>query len=299
MAQVEGLIQIREFAYRYPSHGKGEEAPRALDGITLEITAGEFLGITGTTGSGKSTLCLALNGLVPQATGGVVRGDVIVGGWNTKTVPVPRLATRVGLVFQDPESNLVGLTVEDEVAFGPENLGLPPAVIAARIEWALAMVGMEAERQRASYQLSGGQKQRVAIAAVLAMRPEVLVLDEPSAQLDPVGKDEVATAIEALRRERGGSLTLVLVDQDPELLARLADRVVVLDGGRIVRQGTPHELFGRPDSLAALASLGIFTPQIADVAVRLNAALRTELAFLTPEAALPALAALLSGGADG
>lgn len=293
------FIQVRDFTFRYQPTVEGEAPVTALDGITLEIARGEFLGVTGTSGSGKSTLCLALNGLVPQATGGTVGGEIMIGDWSTKAVPVPQLATRVGLVFQDPESNLVGLSVEDEVAFGPENLGVPPDEIARRVDWALATVGMADARERPSAQLSGGQKQRVAIAAVLAMEPEVLVLDEPTAQLDPVGKDEVTAAIAALRQARGDGLTVVMVEQDAELLVHLADRVVVLDAGRIVLAGTPWEVFGEPANLARLAALGVATPQAAELAARLNASLGTRLAFLTPEQARPALAALLAGGADG
>ena len=285
-AQAETLIEIRDFTYRYPPAEPGGAPVTALDGITLDIAAGECLGVTGTAGSGKSTLCLALNGLVPHATGGTVRGEVRVGGWSTKEVPVPRLATRVGMVFQDPESNLVGLTVEDEVAFGPENLGVPREEIAARVAWALEAVGMAGARRRPAAQLSGGQKQRVAIAAVLAMRPQVLVLDEPTAQLDPTGKEEVAAAIAALRRERGADLTVVLVEQDAELLARLADRVVVLDAGRIVLSGPTREVFTQVDHLAGV---GVFAPQVAEVTARLSAALGTDLAALTPEEAAPAL----------
>ena len=293
---ARSLIQIRDFVYRYAPATEGEAPVTALDGINLEINAGEFLGVTGTTGSGKSTLCLALNGLVPHATGGSIGGDVLIGDWNTKRTTVPRLATRVGLVFQDPESNLVGLSVEDEVAFGPENLGVPPAEIAERIEWALALVGMTDERQRSANQLSGGQKQRVAIAAVLAMRPEVLVLDEPTAQLDPLGKYEVASAIAALRRELGTHMTVVMVEQDAELLAQFADRVVVLDAGRIVDQGSPREVFGR---VAELEALGVAVPQLAEVAHRLNARLGVPLDFLSHDEALQALRPLLRSAVDG
>ena len=284
--EARSLISISDFVYRYAPVAEGEAPVTALDGISLEIAVGEFLGVTGTTGSGKSTLCLALNGLVPHATGGSIGGDVLIGDWNTKRVKVPQLATRVGLVFQDPESNLVGLSVEDEIAFGPENLGVPPAEIAERIDWALALVGMSGERERSANQLSGGQKQRVAIAAVLAMRPEVLVLDEPTAQLDPVGKYEVASAIETLRRELGSRLTVVMVEQDAELLAQFADRVVVLDAGQIVMQGAPNEVFAR---VAELRRLGVAVPQLAEVAVRLNSELGTRFDFLTHDEALRAL----------
>ncbi len=293
--EMNSLITIRNFTYRYPPVIEGEDPVTALENISLDIAAGEFLGVTGTTASGKSTLCLALNGLVPHSTGGVISGDIVVDGWNTKRVKVPLMATRIGLVFQDPESNLVGLSVEDEVAFGPENLGIPASEIAERVAWALGLVGMSAERMRSANQLSGGQKQRVAIAAVLAMRPEVLVLDEPTAQLDPLGKFEVASAIAALRREQERRVTVVMVEQDAEMLAQFADRVAVLDAGRIVDVGTPREVFGRVEALEAR---GVAVPQIAEVADRLNQRLGTRFDFLTTDEAAQALAPLLQNSSD-
>lgn len=292
---VPNLIRIRDFTYRYPPLVEGEAPVTALEGINLDIDSGEFLGVTGTTASGKTTLCLALNGLVPHATGGVISGDVLVDGWNTKQVKVPQMATRVGLVFQDPESNLLGLNVEDEVAFGPENLGIPVAEIAERVDWALDLVGMSAERQRSANQLSGGQKQRVAIAAVLAMRPDVLVLDEPAAQLDPRGKFEVASAVASLRQEQGRSTTVVMVEQDAELLAQFADHVVVLDGGRIVDEGTPREVFGRVEMLEAR---GVAVPQLAELADRLNRRIGSNLDFLEIDDAARMLTPLLQNSND-
>jgi energy-coupling factor transporter ATP-binding protein EcfA2 len=293
--ETASLITIRNFTYRYPPVTEGEPPVTALEGINLDVPAGEFLGITGTTASGKSTLCLALNGLVPHATGGIISGDVVVDGWNTKQVKVPRMATRIGLVFQDPESNLVGLSVEDEVAFGPENLGLPAAEIADRVDWALRVVGMSAERQRSANQLSGGQKQRVAIAAVLSMQPEVLVLDEPTAQLDPRGKVEVSSAIEALRRERGGRMTVVMVEQDAELLAQFANRIVVLDAGRIVAEGPPRAVFRE---VGALETRGVAVPQMAEVADRLNRRIGASFDFLTTAEAVAVLLPLLQSTGD-
>lgn len=288
-APGEPPIRFERFTFRYPP--VAEAAPvTALEEISLEVAAGEFLGITGSTGSGKSTLCLAIAGLVPQETGGVIGGRVAVTGWDTRYTPVPQLATRVGLVFQDPESNLVGLSVEDEVAFGPENLGIPPAEIARRVNWALEVVGLSRERDRPSAHLSGGQKQRLAIAAVLAMQPQILVLDEPTAQLDPVGKEEVIAAVERLRQELGRRLTIVLVESDTELLSRFADRIVVLHAGRIALEGSPQAVFSRTEELAAL---GIWVPPLAELAARLNRALGAELSFLSQTEAEAALARLL------
>ena len=286
----EPLIRFERFTFRYPPPVAGAAPVTALEEITLEVAAGEFLGVTGPTGSGKSTLCLAIAGLAPQETGGIVGGRVVVAGWDTRRTPVPRLATRVGIVFQDPESNLVGLSVEDEVAFGPENLGVPPAEIARRVDWALEVAGLARERARPSAHLSGGQKQRLAIAAVLAMQPQVLVLDEPTAQLDPVGKEEVIAAIERLRQQLGRRLTIVLVESDTELLSRFAERVIVLHAGRIVLEGPPQAIFSRVEELAAL---GVRVPPLAELAARLERALGTGLSFLGLPEAETALGRLL------
>ncbi len=288
-APGEPPIRFERFTFRYPPVA-GAAPVTALEEISLEVAAGEFLGITGSTGSGKSTLCLAIAGLVPQETGGIVGGSVVVTGWDTRYTPVPQLATRVGVVFQDPESNLVGLSVEDEVAFGPENLGIPPAEIARRVDWALEVVGLSHERDRLSAHLSGGQKQRLAIAAVLAMQPQILVLDEPTAQLDPVGKEEVIAAVERLRQELGRRLTIVLVESDTELLSHFADRIVVLHAGRVALEGSPRAVFSRTEQLAAL---GIRVPPLAELAARLNRALGAELSFLSQTEAEAALARLL------
>ncbi|MEX2314487.1 MAG: ATP-binding cassette domain-containing protein, partial [Thermomicrobiales bacterium] len=251
------------------------------------------LGISGTTGSGKTTLCLTLNGLVPQQTSGTIRGDVWVGDWNTKRVRVPQLATRVGLVFQDPEANLLGLTVEDEVAFGPENLGVDPREIEERVTWALDVVGMTEQRRRSAALLSGGQKQRVGIAAVLAMLPRVLVLDEPTAELDPLGKREIVDVIAGLReRERG--MAVVMVESDATTLARLADRLAIMDAGSIVALDEPGELYANP---AALIERGVPVPDVSEVGLRLNQRLGTAWAFVTDDEALAALTADLQASA--
>jgi len=163
------VISITNLHFSYPPLVEGQPAAPVLRGINLEVSSGEFVSIMGPTGVGKTTLCLALNGIVPQSTGGVFRGDVQVCGMNTKKTPVAALAASVGVVFQDPESQFFNMTVEDEVAFGAESLGVPREEIAERIEWALEMVGMADHRRRSPMQLSGGQKQRVAIASVLAM----------------------------------------------------------------------------------------------------------------------------------
>jgi energy-coupling factor transporter ATP-binding protein EcfA2 len=282
-------IRIDNLHFRYPAFDPDQPGPEpgyALAGINLEIAEGELLGVTGTTGSGKTTLCLALNGLVPQQTSGTIRGDVWIGDWNTKRVPVPRLATRVGVVFQDPEANLLGLTVEDEVAFGPENLAVERREIEERVAWALDAVGMSAQRNRSAALLSGGQKQRVGIAAVLAMLPRVMVLDEPTAELDPVGRKEISQVIAGLR-EREPGIAIVMVESDASVLARLADRVAVMDAGKIIALDEPTELYAHPD---ALIELGVTIPEPSSIATGLNRTTGHDYAFMTEPDAVAVLA---------
>ncbi len=258
-------IELRDLYYRYPAARPHEVAPYALQGIDLEVEAGEFVALMGHTGAGKSTLCMALNGLVPQATGGAIRGLQRVLGHDVRAVPVARLARQVGLVFQDPESQLFSPTVEQEVAFGPENLGLPVEVIRERVDWALDLLELQALRQRGPTQLSGGQQQRVAIAAALAMEPQLLVLDEPTSGLDPLGTAEVFAAIERLCLER--EVTVVLATQDAEQVAQFAHRVVVLSEGRVVLDAATAAAFAQPE---LLAQAGVAPPQVSRVAAALR-----------------------------
>ncbi len=253
-----------------------------LRGVDLCVEQGEFLAVMGPTGAGKSTLCMALNGLVPQATGGVIRGRVEVLGHEARRTPVAQMATHVGLVTQDPDTQLISATVEEEVAFGPGNLGLDHRELVERVAWALDVVGMAAHRQRSPTQLSGGQKQRVAIAAALAMLPQVLILDEPTAMLDPVGQSEVFAVVERLCGERG--MTLLMVTQDAERVAQFADRLAILHGGRIICHDEPLRVFedmcrkgaGQlgveydASCPAPGATTGVATPQVVELAVALN-----------------------------
>ena len=259
------IVAVRNLGFAYPSVEPGAHAPWVLDGVDLEVEPGEFLSVMGPTGAGKTTLCLALVGIVPQSTGGIIRGEVRVGGLDTKTEPVASLAGRIGLVFQDPETQLFNMNVEAELAFGLENKGVAPEEIAERIEWAARSVGVETLLRRSPFELSGGQKQRVAIAAMLAMTPEVLVLDEPTTSLDPRGRQEVFATVRDLRRQRG--MTIVMVEQDAECIAEFSDRVAILAEGRVRRVGSPREIFSRPGELAAI---GVRVPQVTEVAMALN-----------------------------
>jgi len=259
------IIEVRDLGFAYPAAEPGGETLWVLDGVDLEVERGEFLSVMGPTGAGKTTLCLALVGIVPQSTGGFIRGEVRVSGLDTKTEPVASLAGRVGLVFQDPETQLFNMNVEAEIAFGLENMGVAPEEIAERIEWAASSVGVESLLRRSPFELSGGQKQRVAIAAMLAMTPEVLVLDEPTTSLDPRGRQEVFATVRDLRRQRG--MTIVMVEQDAECIAEFSDRVAVLAEGSVRRVGSPLEIFSRPGELA---EMGVRVPQVTEVAMALN-----------------------------
>ncbi|MGE5601658.1 MAG: ABC transporter ATP-binding protein, partial [Nitrososphaerales archaeon] len=251
--------------YAYPPPVPGAPPTEVLNGVNFDVHPGEFVALLGRVGAGKTTLCLALDGLAPHATGGVFRGHVTVGGLDTRHSTVPALSQIVGLVFQDPETQLTQMRVEDEVAFGPENLGLPRDEIAARVDWALDAIGLAGYRDRNPAFLSGGEKQRVAIAATLAMRPQVLVLDEPTANLDPGGKAAVFSVLLRLAEER--AITILLATQDVERVQRYARRALVLHQGRIALDGPPAEIFERETELRAW---GIGVPQIVELAHRLG-----------------------------
>ncbi len=248
------LIECQEVTYTY-LRGTPMQA-EALRGVTLRISAGEIVGIIGPTGSGKSTLIQHFNGLLRPTSGAVrIAGEDL---WAPRT-DRRRARQRVGLVFQFPEYQLFEDTVRHDVAYGPQNLGLPQAEIEERVDEALRAAGLDPRRfgDRSPFALSGGEMRRAALAGVLAMRPEVLVLDEPTAGLDPRGKEELLDRVTALHR-RG--LTIVLVTHSMDEVARLARRVVVLDAGRVMGDGLPREIFAREDDLRRI---GLDLPQAA------------------------------------
>jgi energy-coupling factor transporter ATP-binding protein EcfA2 len=262
---LEPIVSIENLYFAYPPLRVGTEAPPVLKGVSLSLAQGECLTLLGPTGAGKSTLCLTLNGIIPHLTGGTFRGDVWVAGRNTKECDPGELSQIAGLVFQDPESQLFNMTVEDELAFGPESLALSPRQIEARIDEALETMGIADLRRRSPLELSGGQKQRVALAAMLAMRPSVLVLDEPTASLDPAGKDSVLEAILHLRGETG--MTILWVTQDVDQVVLIADRVAVLGQGRILLEGEAREILGQ---ISELRALGLAPPQMRELAARFD-----------------------------
>jgi energy-coupling factor transport system ATP-binding protein len=213
---------------------------KALDNICLEISEGEFVAVTGPSGCGKSTLAMAIGGYIPHVLEGNLEGCVRVAGRRTDETSLAELSTLVGIVQQDPESQLCTLTVDDEVAFGPENLALPPTEIRERVRGSLAMVNATYLRGRDIYELSGGEKQRVAIASILAMQPRVLILDEPTSNLDPTSTAEVLSAIALLRQT--SALTIIVIEHKLDRVMPLADRLLVMDRGRIVLDGQPEEV---------------------------------------------------------
>lgn len=240
------MLELNNVSYRYEG-----AAQNALSGVTMTIEDGEMLAIVGHNGSGKSTLAKHLNGLL-LPTG----GNVTIDGMDTKNEDaLLAIRQRVGMVFQNPDNQLVTTIVEEDVGFGPENLGVPPKEIRGRVDAALESVGMTAYADKASHALSGGQKQRIAIAGMLAMQPEVLVLDEATAMLDPEGRREVLEIVKRLHRETG--LTVVMITQFMEETLS-CDRVVVMGGGKLQLSGTPREVFRRS---AELRALGLDVPE--------------------------------------
>jgi energy-coupling factor transport system ATP-binding protein len=235
--------------------------------VSLTIHAGETVLLLGASGSGKSTLALTLNGLIPHALGSITTGTVHVDGLETQRTPVAELAQRVGIVFQDPEAQFVTLKVEDEILFGLENLCLPPDQMDARVAAALDQVGMAAYRQRPVDQLSGGQKQRIALAALLALDPQVLVFDEPTANLDPLGTEDVFALIAAHKAQH--KHTIILIEHKLDALMHLIDRVIVLgERGAILADGPPRSVFA--DHADVLVAHGVWMPQVCLFAQRLR-----------------------------
>ena len=254
------LFDIRNVSHTFETEeGKSFEA---LKNITAQIRKGEFTAIIGTNGSGKSTLARHLNALLLPT-----EGELLVDGMNTSDESaVWKIRQKVGMVFQNPDNQLVAAIVEEDVAFGPENLGVPPEEIRERVAQALEKVGMTAYRGQAPSMLSGGQKQRIAIAGVLAMQPDCIVLDEPTAMLDPKGRAEVMATIHELNEKEG--ITIVLITHFMEE-AVTADRVMVIDRGVLQMDGTAREVFSQADKLT---EIGLDVPVAADLSRRLRKA---------------------------
>lgn len=273
------------FQYEAPE-GELASSPAVLRGIDLAVEQGSFVALLGHNGCGKSTLAKQFNAIL-LPTGGRMLVEELDTAQEENTYAVRR---RVGMVLQNPDNQLVSTVVEEDVAFGPENLGVPPEEIRRRVEQALETVGMLEYRKRSPHKLSGGQKQRVAIAGVLAMQPDCIVLDEPTAMLDPQGRQEVLDTVCRLNREQG--MTVVLITHYMEEAAR-AQRVVVLDEGTVLADGTPREVFTQVETLRAV---GLDVPQPTALCAALRqAGVDVPADVLTPEECAAALLPLLRG----
>ena len=255
------MIETRDLTYTYPAP-EGEQNPPALRDVTVEIEKGSFTVVLGHNGSGKSTFAKHLNAVL--LPGG---GTVYVDGMDTRDENLLlEIRRRTGMVVQNPDNQIVANVVEEDVAFGPENLGVPTAEIRRRVDDALAAVGMEQFARHAPHLLSGGQKQRIAIAGILAMEPECIVLDEATAMLDPAGRREVIDTVLRLNRERG--ITVVLITHHMAEAER-ADRVIVMNDGRVAMDGTPREVFAQVERLH---ELGLAAPDTVELLYRLRQA---------------------------
>lgn len=253
------MISVKNLGFVYQG---GKTA--ALDGINIEIPDGDFVGITGTSGAGKTTFTFALNGIIPQKIKGDFYGAVTVDGVDTAEHPAEEFARKVGQVFQDIDSQMVASVVEDEILFGLENFGVPHEEIGQRVDKVLKELGIEDLRDREIASLSGGQKQKVAIASMLALEPEVIVLDEPTGELDPESSREIFKILTALNREKG--ITVIIVEQKIMLLCEYVKHMMVLDKGKIAFYGTPGDM---ASSIDTFKNLGINVPRVTELSASL------------------------------
>ncbi len=247
------IIASRGLGFKY----SGAKLP-AIEDVNLSINRGEFVLLTGPSGCGKTTLCRCLNGLIPNFYQGEISGELLVEGTSVFSQLTSELSRKVGYVFQNPENQLFALTVEKDVAFGPENLGLSREEIRHRVDWAMRVTDTVGLRDLAPYELSGGQQQRVALAGVLAMKPTVIVLDEPTSFLDPRTAEGLMRAVDDLRREHG--ITILVVEHRLDLVSRYAERLVVMDRGKIVADGGLEDVLDQEFDM--LAGLGVGVPRV-------------------------------------
>ncbi len=249
-------VNIQNCTYTYDA----EAASPAVSNVSLQIKKGEFISVIGHNGSGKSSLAKLINALyLPQ------KGEITVFDMKTSDAGcLWEIRRRAGMIFQNPDNQLVATMVEDDVAFGPENIGIPPAEIRKRVSEALKAVNMSGFSKRSTHMLSGGQKQRIAIAGVLALMPDIIIMDEPTAMLDPIGRKEVMDTALALNKDEG--ITIILITHYMEEAA-LADKIFVMDSGSLAMSGTPAEIFSRADELK---NLGLTVPPVVEIACRLK-----------------------------
>ena len=286
---MEPILKVEDLEYIYSAGTPFEH--KALDKVSFSVERGEFIGIIGHTGSGKSTLMQQLNGLLKPTSGKVILDGKDI--WTDKAT-TRQARFRVGLVFQYPEYQLFEETVYKDIAFGPKNMGLSSEEVDRRVREAAGFVGLTEEQLNVSpFDLSGGQKRRVAIAGVIAMEPEVLILDEPTAGLDPVGREDILSNIQAYRKAKNA--TIMMVSHSMSDVARLTDRLLVMNGSRLAMDGTPEQVFAHAQELL---EMGLDIPPVTRVFLRLRElGLEVEPVF-TLEQAAAALACLKGGNAD-
>jgi energy-coupling factor transporter ATPase len=235
------VIETKNLAYTYPGGTKP-----SLSDISIKVEKGEFVLITGPSGCGKTTLCRCFNGLIPHFYQGELKGEITVAEMDTTKHQTHVMAKSVGLVFQNPENQLFALSIEKDVAFGLENLGVPREEMRKRVEWALKLTDIYDLRERSPHEVSGGQQQRVAIAAVLAMQPEIIVLDEPTSFLDPLSAEKIFEVIHELNKKLG--ITVVLVEHRLDLTAKYADHIIIMDEGKVCFDGNPREILSSEET---------------------------------------------------
>tara|TARA_X000001036_G_scaffold150055_1_gene142517 strand:- start:68 stop:898 length:831 start_codon:yes stop_codon:yes gene_type:complete len=254
------IIKIENLSVQYL-----EQEENALDKISLEVEEGEFVAILGSHGAGKTTLCLSINGIVPNMINADMFGKIEVAGEVPPSIPVRELASKVGSVFDNPEFQMSQLTVFEEVALGLQNLGVDKETIIENITTSLELVGLAGFEERSPFEISGGQQQRLAMASALSMKPQILVLDEPTSNLDPIGKEEVFTVTRRINQEEG--LTVIIAEHEVEVIAEYADKVILLEQGKITQVGSPEELF--PNIVDIQSNVGVRIPQITDFASKI------------------------------
>lgn len=255
----EAMVKCENVSFKYRAV-EGEEEKYAVNGVSFEVEKGEFLVVLGHNGSGKSTIAKHMNALLIPSD-----GTVIVDGLDTKDQKnLWEIRSRAGMVFQNPDNQLVATIVEEDVAFGPENLGVEPEEIRKRVDESLKKVGMYEYRRHAPHLLSGGQKQRIAIAGILAMKPKCIIFDEPTAMLDPSGRREVLKNIKEINEKYG--ITIVLITHYMDEAAQ-ADRVIVMDGGKVILEGKPREVFS---NVKEMKEIGLDVPQVTELCYELK-----------------------------
>lgn len=259
----DAMIKCSNVSFKYITNNEGKTEERyALQDVNLEVKKGEFLVVLGHNGSGKSTIAKHMNALVVPS-----EGTVIVDGLDTKNPELTwQIRSKAGMVFQNPDNQLVATIVEEDVAFGPENLGIPSDEIRKRVDESLEKVGMSEYKRHAPHLLSGGQKQRIAIAGVLAIQPECIIFDEPTAMLDPSGRKEVLNYINYLNKEHG--MTIILITHYMDEAAQ-ADRIIVMDDGHVKMEGTPRDIFPQVEKMK---NIGLDVPQVTELAYELKKA---------------------------